>query len=521
MNRKTKYTLKDLQNHARFKGGKCHSIKYFRNDTKYDWECKSGHRFSASWGNIYLKSQWCRKCFNKSLRIDFSKIQKKIKEFGGKLITKERDYKNSKTKIKYTCDKGHEVVSSWGRLQQASINNKTGNKLRWCRDCAGKIKWNIKKLQEIAEQREGRLLSEKYIDQNQKLRWECKFKHRFKLDIHHINSANQWCPHCTDNQNISEKITRKFFEHIFKEKFPSHHPTWLVSKKSSRLLELDGYNKKLKIAFEYQGEQHYRYIKQFHRNGPEDLEKQKRHDETKRKECKKRNIQLIETPYNISRDKIFKYIIQELKKRNIGTKESRELDWRTLNLSNDGKMQEMHQIAKERKGKCLSTQYIDSKTRLQWECEKGHRWWKSPSGIKRHWCITCSGKKRLDVEIIKKYINSKGGKLLSKDNEYKNNTSTLEIECNLGHKWKTSWQSLKGHWCSACSGNKKGSIEEFKTIAKEREGECLSLKYTNNSTPLRFRCAKKHEWTALPSNVKNKGSWCPKCYYEKRKKPRK
>jgi len=32
----------------------------------------------------------------------------------------------------------------------------------------------------------------------------------------------------------------------------------------------------------------------------------------------------------------------------------------------------MQQVAKKRGGKCLSEKYVNAKTKLEWECRKGH-----------------------------------------------------------------------------------------------------------------------------------------------------
>jgi len=57
-------------------------------------------------------------------------------------------------------------------------------------------------------------------------------------------------------------------------------------------------------------------------------------------------------------------------------------------------IEEMQEIAKERKGKCLSSKYIDSKTKLKWKCEKGHTWETLPTIVKRgSWCPICMGRK--------------------------------------------------------------------------------------------------------------------------------
>ena len=64
-----------------------------------------------------------------------------------------------------------------------------------------------------------------------------------------------------------EEQCRLIFQSIFKrKKFPKVRPTFLRNPKTNRCLELDGYNKKLKLAFEYDGYQHYIYPNKFHKS---------------------------------------------------------------------------------------------------------------------------------------------------------------------------------------------------------------------------------------------------------------
>ena len=37
-------------------------------------------------------------------------------------------------------------------------------------------------------------------------------------------------------------------------------------------------------------------------------------------------------------------------------------------------IEECHNIAKERGGKCLSKEYINTNTKIKWECKEGHTW---------------------------------------------------------------------------------------------------------------------------------------------------
>jgi hypothetical protein len=54
-------------------------------------------------------------------------------------------------------------------------------------------------------------------------------------------------------------------------------------------------------------------------------------------------------------------------------------------------LREMRKIAAEKRGRCLSNEYVNANTHLLWECSKGHRWRAIPNSIKRgSWCAICS-----------------------------------------------------------------------------------------------------------------------------------
>ena len=48
-------------------------------------------------------------------------------------------------------------------------------------------------------------------------------------------------------------------------------------------------------------------------------------------------------------------------------------------------------------------------------------------------------------------------------------------------------------------------------IANAKGGECLSTEYINAKTKMNWCCAEGHEWIADADQIKNKGTWCPKC----------
>jgi len=57
----------------------------------------------------------------------------------------------------------------------------------------------------------------------------------------------------------------------------------------------------------------------------------------------------------------------------------------------------------------------------------------------------------------------------------------------------------------------KYSIADMSIIAKKNSGKCLSEKYVNNKTKLKWECRLGHTWYAVPASV-IRGSWCLDCH---------
>jgi hypothetical protein len=110
-----------------------------------------------------------------------------------------------------------------------------------------------------------------------------------------------------------ELRARAFLESYFKQSFPKSRPDFMVNQVTgSRYnLELDCYNSELRLAVEYNGQQHYNYIPFFHKN-KEAFYNQKYRDEIKRIRCKELGIILIEIPYTEEK-RLEKFLEQQLK----------------------------------------------------------------------------------------------------------------------------------------------------------------------------------------------------------------
>lgn len=273
-------------------------------------------------------------------------------------------------------------------------------------------KYTIKDVQESATRRGGWCLSKEYKNTNIKLELCCANGHLFKKSYRKI-LCGQWCPKC--NCNLGEEVTRIYFEQIFGVNFINSKPDWLEG------LELDGYNEKLKIAFEHQGRQHYQYVSLFHQSGKKQntLKKQVERDRKKRKLCQNNNVKLIEIPdvFDIlTLKKLPIFLEREFKKRKIIPRtmpqdvnfDLSSITWRNTDFEKFKRICKSKKIdvlgnfwpgwAQKIKVKCSICGYVWN---VQAYSIKGHARWKGSGCIK---CVNrINGEKRLmSVELKEK-----------------------------------------------------------------------------------------------------------------------
>ncbi len=517
-----KFNIEYMQKLANEKGGKCLSKEYINADTPLEWECEKGHKWKTKPSNIVgrynKKGAWCHYCSGfKGLSSSAYEFAKKN---NGNIISKK--YKNSKSIIKWQCSKGHTWKSSLTSMKQrknfcltcAGIKTKPNNyqfsinhlkqvakknkgllltkkyygvtanykwqcskghkffaradsikRGQWCRKCAEDSKRSsIEKMNQMAKKRGGKCLSKRYVSAHKPLKWECKNGHQWYAAAANIRGNStlrpEWCPYCS-NTFLSEEICRTIFEQIFDNKFLKKRPTWLVNSDGNRM-ELDGYCENLKLAFEYQGKQHFNLSSFI--TSQKDLDKRQKDDRRKKYLCKKNKVQLIVINYRDNLDNLPNIIKERLnknskiyKKANFNKKIKLVKSWHIKD-----RIDEMHKIAQSRGGKCLSESYINNSTKLKWQCSKGHVWFAVPFSIKNNgtWCKICSYKninperynlsRAKGLEILKKIAKKNNAKILTKT--YKNRQQLIKWECVNGHKFSEKSSLLKNRkiFCKEC-----------------------------------------------------------------------
>jgi len=175
-------------------------------------------------------------------------------------------------------------------------------------------------------------------------------------------------------------------------------------------------------------------------------------------------------------------------------------------------IQQMKELAILSEGECLSEVYTNNSTKLLWRCNKKHEWYATPAKIKSgQWCPLCLGKYPT-VTNMKDLAKSRGGLCLSE--EYVNSQTKLKWQCSKKHIWTATPAHIKfGQWCPECNKPKKLTLDEIKNLAIKKDGICLSNNYVNNHTKMKFRCTEGHEWLATAADI-NQGNWCRKCSYK-------
>ena len=322
-----------------------------------------GYKWSTNALNLQQKN-WCKYCVFNIYTFDKVKILVESKSFEksgirGILLkpenTKEfkelaKNGKPNRVPLLVKCGTcGYKWSTNADRLQQG----------KWCERC-GKGMYTYNKVKYLVENvglektgEKGVLitpknekkfdeLTHKFPPSRVPLFIECGLcGYKWSSDADRLQ-RNHWCPICSKGE--FEQICRWYFEKILSFIYKSKIK--LVKTQLNKVINfyninnyneaeresihdlikhghLDGYSilkkgkKTVEIAFEYNGEQHYKFLKYFHKDKVDFIHQVIR-DKVKKKLCEENNIILIEFPYYIDKKmkntkKIQDYIIKELK----------------------------------------------------------------------------------------------------------------------------------------------------------------------------------------------------------------
>lgn len=370
-----RWTLDKLQAVAASKGGKLISAEYTSSRQPLVWQCRNGHQWKGRADMVTGKQQsWCRQCYTDRSKTPLEVLQKLAIQHGGACLATESPGHHEKAL--WRCASGHE----W-RTKSAVI--KRGY---WCPECAGQGRLTMEKLHATAASRGGMCLATEFKDNLSVVRWKCAEGHEWDAKVADIRQGS-WCHTC--KTGVSERMVRAILEGITGATCPKAHPEWLTNN-DGKQMELDGFSEELRLAFEYQGMQHYKMLKHL-RDTPARFLKRIIDDAAKRRLCASSGVTLIEVPHWIKPKARHPFILEIVQKRRPELVKCRDLtavDFK--NASSPKYYRQLKVLAEAKGGLLLSSVYLGSYVKLRFRCKEGHEWETLPSCVKQgSWCQEC------------------------------------------------------------------------------------------------------------------------------------
>ena len=502
-------SIKDMNELAAARGGKCLSAEYLNTDTALMWQCAKGH----SWKNRPAKiknGQWCPECAGKKQRT-IEEMRAFAESRGGKCLSPE--YKSLQSHLEWQCAKGHSWAAKPGNVvppRRSALLPLPRN--TWCPYCAGLIVTRDD-LVALAEDRGGAFLSDEYTTAPAKHMWRCCNGHDFSASPNSVKNGS-WCPYC--NINFGEELARIYMEAVFDAPFPRTRPAFLRAEGGRSSLELDGYNESLSLAFEHHGDQHYRRLKYFHPK-QERFDAQQERDSRKRHLCELNGVRLLvvpSIPYLTPLHDLPAVIAQQCHAIGVVTPRSPfEVEVDIGKIFRVSEFYVLKNIAAKRGGELLSASYLGSCVQLRWRCAQGHEWDTAPINVKAgKWCPDCAGTAPTDKTELESLAARHGFRILEDNWETDSRQKrTFTLTCANGHLFAlTTMQIKRGRCCPDCAEAKAITIQHARALAEPHEGLCLSPMYIRSQTKLKWLCSEGHVWTASYSTAQ-KGHWCRSC----------
>jgi hypothetical protein len=272
-----KYTIEYVKTAIDKRGGMLLSTEYKDNKAPLEIECKKcNHIWFACFSAIFRnhKPTWCPSC-NGGVGITLEVVKKEVERQG--FLLQEKCYVNAHTPLKLLC-LGCKTI----RLQTYS-NIQSGQGCMGCR--IRRQTYSIDFVRVEVSKRGGELISE-YTTSAKPITIKCHTcKYVWRPKFSSILEGH-WCPHCSRRK--SEKKLHLILESILPNteiisQFKGFK--WLYNRKTGGTQSIDLWIPSVKLAIEYDGEQHFRAIEFF--GGANGLKRTKQRDRLKNKKIAK------------------------------------------------------------------------------------------------------------------------------------------------------------------------------------------------------------------------------------------
>jgi hypothetical protein len=274
------------------------SSEYINTHSKLKFICPNGHRGEISWVCFGPRRQGCSACYgNKKKTIQ--ETQKAFKK--RKYILLSSEYVNCDVKLSYTCPEGHTGQISWNNFNQG----------QGCPICYGNAKVNIEQIRFFFEKVGYSLLSSDCLNNSDRLYYMCPKGHRGQVSWNNFSHGHR-CPQCYEWKN--QKRLGEVLEQLFPGKVKRQDNLEFLKRQ-----KVDFSIRDLRLAFEYDGQQHFNPVRFGGISQKEAISLFKnmvRLDKQKNKLCQENNIRLVRIRYN--EPLTIEYIKSKIEQMSIG-----------------------------------------------------------------------------------------------------------------------------------------------------------------------------------------------------------
>ena len=391
--RKKEIAMKQLVSYAKSKGGRCLSKEYDLRCTKYEFECSIGHKWTISASSIINMKTWCPYCSGKKATVTIDDIREYAESRDGYCLSSK--FIGNDGRYKWKCKEGHEWEDTYRRIKGLGT---------WCPYCDGR-RHTIKRLTDHAKFMGGRCLSDKYTRMISKYQWECSKGHQWTASAHQVITSHTWCPYCAGRYKSIDELHKH------------------AKKRGGRCLS-DVYTRsKDKYKWEckkgHRWEANYDNVRGLDNWCPYCAKVRLLSIDDLIETAKSKGGELLSKTYGRIWDK-YKW---KCSKGHIWLAHGahvRHGKWcpecARLNSGSSQLLtiEDLQETARKKNGLLLSTVYVNSKTKYEWQCDKGHVWL-ATANCMRHtgWCPICSQGKseRFTIKVIESIFSEKFEKI--------------------------------------------------------------------------------------------------------------
>lgn len=271
-----KIIYRDIKKYIEDQGYQLLSSEYVNSKKHLLVRCAKKHEYKVSWNNFH---NGCRCPYCAKRKITYKQVRQQILQEGYKLLS--RKYVNAQTKILVKCSEGHQYEVVWNSFQQGSR----------CPECYGNKKLTYRQVKKDFEKEHYKLLSKEYLNCKAKLLVLCSKGHRHKITRSNFQRGHR-CPQCKQKSRGEKQLYK-----LLKQVFPDQEITRQDSLGFLKRQTVDFAIKALRLAFEYDGVQHFEPIEKF--GGLEGFDRIQKRDQKKNNLCKTNGYQIIRFRYDL------------------------------------------------------------------------------------------------------------------------------------------------------------------------------------------------------------------------------